>query len=328
MRRMLQNSMFAALLAALLQAPAAAAQGQDVDFAPAKEAISKLKQLPGAVQGVQGAVKGTNFGPFNLSGSCGYKCFIGICLYDFNWRWSPDFSWLKSDLVNRYNQVGIISSQFPAHFAPVREWLVVTLPQFSQQFDEAAARLAKAEAVVTDPKATPAQIAAAKQEIVQLLDQLNARLQQGADQLRGAVSSLSGFNQQLTGSMNQVENARLDMERMVSGAQSYLNKEAGGWPCGAGDVQGQYNNVQQTVRGQYDNVVKVAQATGITASQADQSVSLILGTVLNLRTRYQGVLDKLHAAQVTPAGAVQELRLNVAAAAWRDLASYARQQLQ
>lgn len=56
------------------------------------------------------------------------------------------------------------------------------------------------------------------------------------------------------------------------------------------------------------------------------AVSVILGTVLTFQNRYQGIAQALNLAQISPAGAVQQLRINVAAAAWRDFAQYAETQ--
>jgi hypothetical protein len=282
------------------------------------------------VQKVREVVKATNFGPFAISGSCGYNwkvyCF-GNC-NNWNWWWKfPNYTWLQTSLDQQYQNIQSVSSQFDGRFSPVKSWLLNTLPGFSQQFDATAARIQADDETIRRPGTPPEEIERAKQDILQALDQMTGSLHQGTDQLRAGTAGLSSFNQQLNGALQTIENTRNGMEGMLSRDEKSMNETVGGWPCGADDARNGYNGVRTTVRTQFQNVVTAGQNFGLYSSQTDQSVSVILGRVLNLQNSYQNVLANLRAARITPAGAVQQLRLNVAGAAWRDLAAYARQQL-
>ncbi len=321
--------------------------GPQVDFAPVKDAIGNLKGLRASVEKVLTVIRATNFGPFKISGSCGYDpqwWAFGMDTKTWNWWWEfPNYTWLRNDLERRYQAVLAVDSQFNQRFSPLKTWLVTTLPQFSQQFDEASARIQNDQDAIKNATTTqsggliiPAQrkIDLAKNDILRTITQLNDSLQTGSDQLRSAQSSLSTFNQQLNGAIQQVSSGRNGMEQMIARDDTTFYKTGvpgkigpvGDWPCDANSGRAGYENIKKTVRDQFQSVVNAGQNFGVDSRKTDQAVSTILGTVLNLRTGYQGVLDNLKAAEITPAGAVQKLRLNVASAAWRDLADYARQQ--
>ena len=118
------------------------------------------------------------------------------------------------------------------------------------------------------------------------------------------------------------------MEARFASDTEQMNKTLGDYPCGDGDARNQYNNIKGMVSGQFNQVVAAAQQYGVASAQTDQAVSLILGTVVNFRSRYQGIQQNLQAAKITPVGAVQALRLQVTVNTWQDFANFARQQLQ
>lgn len=305
--------------------------GMAQDLSDAKGAIDKLKQLPGSVQKVREVVKAANFGPFAISGSCSYNwvwyCFGTNCT-TFSWGWKfPNYAWLRGALDQRYQNIQSVSSQFDGRFSPVKSWLLNTLPGFSQQFDTTATRMQAEDATIRKAGATPAEIEKATLNILQALDQTTGSLHQGLDQLKAGTSGLAIFNRQLSGTFQTIESTRAGMEQMIGNDEKTMNQTLGGWPCGVDDARSGYNGIKTTVRSQFQNVVTAGQNFGLNSSQTDQSVSIILGRVLSLQNSYQNVLNNLRQAQITPAGAVQQLRLNVTVAAWRDLATYARQQL-
>jgi hypothetical protein len=114
---------------------------------------------------------------------------------------------------------------------------------------------------------------------------------------------------------------------MLDSSSQRLKKDIAGWPCGTGDITNKFNNAKLVVRTQFQAVQDTAQKYGVVSSKTDTSTSILLGVVVAIRFNYQSVLQDLQAAKISPAGAIQKLRLNVALAAWRDLAEYAKQQL-
>ena len=316
----------AALLAVALATTGVPAAAQDIDVPAAKQAIDTLANFPRSVQAVRAQIGGTNFGPFPASGSCDHDCFI-VCFSTFNWNWSPDFSWLKDDLSRRYQSVETVSNGFDNAFSPVKLWLVEWLPRYSGIFNEEAARMSDAARTYSDPSATTEQKAQAEATVRSGIDRLKSELDAGAGQINTGISTLSHFNSNLAATFRFVEAAAGPMESMIAANQKVLDDSTAGWPCGSGDIHNHYNNVKSIVRAQYQNVAQAAQRANTTAGAADHAVSIILGTVLNFQNQLTGVRQKLQAAETTPAGAVQQLRVNVAGAAFKELVAYAQQQL-
>jgi len=307
-----------------------AANGDDYDFTPAKKAISDLKNLPGAVNSVISVINKTNFGPFPMSGSCGYDhawyC-LGMACKTFKWSWSPDFKWLQSNLKNTYGNISNISSQFDTQFSPIKHWLLITLPAFTDEFNTEKTKIFSAEAIINAPNSTPEQIAAAKADILSSINKIIESLNQGAGELQTGTSTLSQFDQHLNSALNRVTSTKNSMDAMLNSSSDRLKKDIASWPCGTGDITNKFNGAKSIVRTQFQAVQDTAQKYGVVSSKTDMSTSVLLGVVVAIRFNYQSVLQDLQAAKISPAGAIQKLRLNVALAAWRDLAEYAKQQL-
>jgi hypothetical protein len=329
--RGVRRVLFATVVSALPLIAVQVASAQD-ELAPAKAAITQLKQLPGAVQQVMTVVRATNFGPFEISGSCGFDrqwyCFGQPCK-TFNWSWKfPNYTWLKDALAGRYNNIATIGGQFDGHFAPVKTWLTVTLPDFVNHFDAVSKDMLAEETTYSNVASTPEQKDAATKAIQAHFNDLGARLDSGSEQLRAGVVSLSNYNNQLNSAIGQVTGLRNNMTQMLVNDTTHMNNTVDGWPCDADDARNQYNGIKNTVNTQFDRVLTSAQQYGVQSADTDRAVSVILGTVVNFRSRYQGIQQNLQAARVTPAGAVQALRLQVTINTWRDFANFARQQLQ
>jgi hypothetical protein len=283
------------------------------DMATTKQAIVRMKALPASVQQVIAVIQKTNFGPFKLSGKCGYDshwyCF-GNC-WDYTWSWEfPNYTWLKTNLEVSYNHVRDQAAQFDQAFSPVKSWMTSSLPDISRQMDLASSHMQSGKA------------ADVKDAITQLDTQLNG----SGGRLETGLKTLSGFNQTMN-TLIQRANSRAVMESVLQRDAADLNTKVATMPCGADDVRSQYQNVQNGIRSQFDQVAQAGQNFGVTSSQTDQDVSIILGTVLAARGSIDGVLKNLQNATVTPVVAVQQLRLKVVAAQWQELSDFARQQL-
>jgi hypothetical protein len=319
-------------LALSLFQPAARAQPapEKFDVSPVKDAVTKLKQVPGAVQKVQGVLRAANFGPFELSGSCDFDrqwyCFGLPCQ---TWRWSWRFSgyeWLRGNLSGRYNDVLSAASQFDQRFSPIREWLTRTVPEFSRQLDAAATRLETAQAVLANQSASAAAKEAARKEILEAIGGLDKSLSQGTSQLQAGTASLGQFNQQLTRAIGNVEGARDVMNQTFQNDESRLDSGMSSWPCGQDDVRNKFRGTANGFRSQFESAVAAGKSFGLQSTESDRAVSTIVGTILNFHAGYTAVRDSLESASVTPAVAVQRLHLGVARSSWNDLATYARQQ--
>src|SRR4051812_29982535 len=215
------------------------APAQD-DLAPSRQALADLESLPAAVQQVQAVIRATNFGPFNISGSCGYDnnwyCF-GDCRTS-HWGWTfPGFVWLKDALAERFAEVSTVSGRLDASFAPVRSWLLDTLPQFMSGFYLISKEMRSLEAVITSPASSPEQKAAAAQTLPEYFEGLKQLLDFQSDQLRTAVIGLSNYNAQLNGALGQIAELRQAMDQRVAYDTEEMNKKMAEWPCGGDDAR-------------------------------------------------------------------------------------------
>ena len=305
----------AILLLSMAAATVGRLPGQDI--AAAKAAIGRMKALPASVRQVITVINGTNFGPFEISGQCDYNwqwyCFFSNC-NTLRWRWTfPSYIWLKTDLAQRYSRVQSHANSFDQAASPVKTWLTVSLPDISKQMDAASGQMQGAD---------PAKVKAA-------ITQLDSQVSGSSDRLRTGYTSLTNFNETLKGLLAQA-NSRDALEGVIRTDEAGVNQELANtskFPCGADDVRNKYSRIRDTVRSQFSLVEQAGRNFGVTATQTDNDVSLVLGTVLALRGSIASVLKNLQSAAVTPAVAIQQLRLNVVAGQWRDLANYASQQL-
>jgi hypothetical protein len=287
-------------------------QANPSDISSVKDGIGRLKGLPASVQEVVKVIGGTNFGPFEMDGRCEYDwnwyCF-GNCYY-YKWSWAfPNYTWLKTDLQGKYQRVQNQASQFDAAFSPVRAWLTGSLPNISQQMDAAFSRMQAGDAA----------------SVKNAVEQLDSQLNSSSSSLETGYKNLSGFNKTLNTLLEQA-NSRTAMEDVISRDQAAINGKVATYPCGAEEARNKYNGIRDTVRNQFSQVEAATRTFGVTSTRTDQDVSLVLGTLLTARGNVSSVLKSLQNASVTPAGAVQRLRLNVVAGQWRDLSDYARTQ--
>jgi hypothetical protein len=282
------------------------AQTSAPDIASAKDAIGRMKGLPVSVQQMLTLIRGTNFGPFYLHGECKASFFSARAA----WTWQfPAYSWLKTDLQAKYEKVQEQASRFDGAFSSVRTWLTGSLPNISQQMETASARMDAG-----DPAAVNSAIA-----------QLDSQLNSSAGSLEAGYQSLSGFNKTLNALLEQAV-SRSGLETTLNKDQATFNDGLKKFACGADDARKQHNQIRDKVRNQFNEVEAAGKKFGVTSSQTDRDVSLVLGTLLATRGNVASVLKSLQNASVTPAGAVQRLRLKVVAGQWRDLSNYARQQ--
>ena len=320
--------MLALALLVLVAAAPGPAGAETYDFASAKASIATLTQVPGSVRQVIGVVRASDFGPFHLTGSCGYQCLGKLCFRDWRWNWSPDYSWMKTDLESRYREVERTGNGFDGRFSPLRAWLTTTLPQFSDDFAHRAQQLEHDQSRLEAPD-TPAVLKLLlARRIEHEIGALTDELRRDSGQVRGAASGLSAYDAELAQRLDGAASFDGVLTGMIARNRARLDHDvaAQGWPCGSDTIRGQYASVAAVVGAQYGNVVATARNFGLSAQRTDRAAAVLLGTVLNVQTQYEGVLEKLRAAQLTPSGAIQRIRLRVAAAAWRDLAAYAKQQ--
>lgn len=289
------------------------------DFDKAKQEITYLNNLSGAVNQVVASVDQTNFGPFAINGKCGYDsnwyCF-GNCK-TWTWWWKfPNFEWIKSSLKSRYQTVSTTADAFPQYFSPVKSWLLQSLPAFTATFKTEMDKINAA-------KGTPNERAV----VIAAIETINRGLDDGSNQIRNGIQGISNFNQRMLGDLNQIESLKQQMESSIARNNQDVVDKTASYPCDRDAARSQAANIGNTVRNQFNTVLAKAINFDIASGRIDQSTSSLLGTLVTIQGNYQGVLTNLKNASISPAGAVQRLRLSVTFQAWQSLADFARQEL-
>lgn len=288
-----------------------------------KEYIRQLHTLPTSVNNVMASINATNFGPFHISGSCEYDYNFLLCggtCYKWSWSWDfPNFQWLKGSLRQQYQNVLNTAAKFDKKFLPVKNWLLTTLPGFTNLYKNEMDKILAAEAVFKNPSSTPDEQLYAKQMIILSIRKINEGIQQGSDELRTGILNLSDFGKEMQIALNRIENLKGTMENSLNNNIKLVIEKTADFPCDRDKVRAQVINLQESIKTQFYNVLTQNSNFGIAAENIDKGTSIILGTLINIQNQYQGVLERLKNAQLTPEGAVQELRLNVTYLSWQDL---------
>jgi hypothetical protein len=299
----------------------------DIDVNATQEGIEKLKSLHQKIPPLVKQVNAINFGPFNFKGSCGYDshwyCF-GNCMTE-NWTYKPDFGSGKTVVVNAYQGLGSTANTFSNYFEPTKNWMLTQLPQISDAFEKASVAVAADIKVYNDPNSTPAQKSQAEASVIVVLNTLVEKLNNGKANLSPAVSGIATFNKSLNQAFSSLSGAQSYIDRMFSAAEKSVTNS--NLKCGKKDCMNNLKAAEAVMRAQLTAVDVVSTTMGVDAKQLDNAISLILGSLVSVQQQIIGVVQNLKDAKITPAGAVQQLRLTVAQKNWQKLADYAKSRL-
>lgn len=294
---------------------------------PAQDAIAAIAKLQSDLSAASGVINSVPLGPFNLGGSCDYDCFLGICIHTFGWTWPLDFGGIRGPLQNAIAAVIGASNQWTTAFAPARDWLKGTLPQFSTDFTNQASIILTTNAAIqaAGGVATPAQIAAVKASFADIAAGLGA----GRSQMSVAASAIVDFTESLGNTEGELSpflaNMQASMDDQVANMQNnFINS----MPCGAGDADGQINNAVATFNSSVATVQASFTQLNNDTTAAATAMEQFVGTIENIIDQYGLVAGQISSAQTFPSGPIQNLHLDIAANEWTQLASYAQQNIQ
>ncbi len=328
------SHVFVQCVAATVLLQSLPAQELDLDL-KAINSITAFKLLDWHIGQVRMKAVLTNFGPYERSGECE------------SFGWAVDFNkgafvpvfgaptLIKDDLEKRIIAMIATGRGFEPAYAPVRNWLVITLPAFADRFNTASADL-----LSYSEKGQKVQMAA-------LIYQLDVQIQGMEKELQGGFVGLTKFS-------NDMQTARESIDRELRGRMEALfrRQEKGlrdevttgranahsdvktpsdhgrSWPaCAQQAALNGFNNYRDEFRGKF-NVIAAALADASGTGDKGAWMPHILTRIVEIQRRYESVRTRLKNAEAAPAGAVQELKILTAQLAVSNLAKYARGALQ
>jgi hypothetical protein len=322
------------LIAATVLLQSLSAQVENDDF-QAIRAITAFKGSDFHIGNVRTKVMLTSFGQYERSGECD------------NFRWELDFNrgavipivGAPTVIKDRLHDAVVASittgRRFDAAYAPVNNWLLVTLPAFASRFDTASTELlAYSEQGQTEKMA----------ELIGNLDKEIAGMEK---ELQDGFISLTQFSKDLQTARDVVDRGLRDkMEALFKRQEKSLNEEVRtGRPIGFSDVKtpsdhgrawpacaqkaalDSFVDYTTTFRDKFNMInSELANATG--GGTSAHWMPHILTRIVEIQRRYETVRTRLKNVQTAPGGAVQELRILTAQLAAGNLAKYARGALQ
>jgi hypothetical protein len=296
-----------------------------------KREIIHLRQMPGAVDKVRESIKATNFGPFRIEGKCGYDshwyCF-GNCR-EWTWWWNfPNFAWLKDELEYRYAAVSNTASSFDAHFAPVKNWLLGSLPRFLESFRSEQMAIKEFQSAYISHANNPAEQENDKANILAAIKRINDALVREQETITQGIRNLSSFSQSMNRDLSRIKDLQQTMEQSIQSNQNHVRERTEGYPCDRDYARNRATEIQNSVRDQFNRVLSNAESFGLNAQGVDASSSVLIADLIIIQNKYQGAIATLQKAGESPNTVIQNLNLEITLKFYQDLAAFAREQFQ
>jgi hypothetical protein len=305
------------LIAALLMPARALAQAPTPQAL--EQAVSQLARFQGEVDRMRGIVH-QSVGPYRIGSRCTVCTtkILGICFAHGTQAWDMPIELHGLSLVDGVlTQAQADGVQLEQSYAPTRQW-IAGLPAFSAQFGSSAdIVLALQQQIRQGQAATPAQ----REQVKAALGQLYSGLATSAQQLEAGVQTLavalqkqSDFRNRIQQAMNMsAQSAQQDLARAEAIARAQSCQD--GIPQQLNAVRANFGNTMNLLSQSFNQL-------GAASSDAERSLSVLLGAVVNSRTEMEGVMKLVQAAKDDQIGSfLEQLHLAAAKKQWEDLAA-------
>jgi hypothetical protein len=305
------------LIAALLLPARALAQAPSPQAL--EQAVNQLARFEGEVDRMRGIVH-HSIGPYTIGSSC-RRCsseFLGICFAYRTESWRQQIALLGlvqvDDVLTQAQADGV---RLEDSYAPTRQW-IAGLPAFSAQFGSAAdIVLALQQQIGQGKAATPAQrdqVTAALGQLYDGLAKSAAQLESGVQTLAVALQKQSDYRNQIQQAINMsAQSAQQDLARAEAIARTQS--------CQDGVAQ-QLNGIRNDFGNSMQQLSQSFGQLGAASGDAERSLSVLLGAVVNSRTEMQSVMNLVQAAKGDQIGSfLEQLHLAAAKKQWEDLAA-------
>lgn len=289
---------------------------------PATNALAAIAQLQADIVSSAAAVRNANLGPFELSGSCDYDCFIGICMKTYEWSWPLDFSEIRPDLQQAVAELSNAAGQFGGAFASSREWLKGTLQQFSAEFTQQAQIIISSNQQIMQAGGTPNMLLVMK--VMAAFETITDGLEAGQAQMAQATQAAAQFVQTLSGIESGLSPMLASLQTSINaGVNNAQTNFINSMSCGQGDASVQIATAIATFNVSIATIQNSFNTLSNDIGAFQNSNGQFVSSLVSLLDQYKNVASQVNIAGQYPAGAIQDLHLDIAANEWAQLAQYA-----
>jgi hypothetical protein len=216
---------------------------------------------------------------------------------------------------------------YAAAFAPTTVWLTGSLPISTRQLIQVSfGTIAQIDQAIINSGAETKQqtlalanaFTSAFATVAGSLAAINHALQSIAIFVQGQSLRIGSLQNLLASMRTTIDN---DINTQAENLENQLH-------CGQGDVQDQYDAMQNTVDASLVSLGPPLTAVNSQFAAALSAASAVAGVFLNIQAKSQIVTDQITLAQSQPpTSPLRTLHLKIATNQWNDLAGYARAQL-
>lgn len=321
-RRFVSGLVIAFFAAAVCIGPSSAiAQSQDVKAY--REALDHLSQFQQAMVGMR-AVAGATLGPYPINTSCTWCSEyawwgLGLCTQNTTQSWgvNVDFTWTRQGLLQLLEQAQQNASSFSRRYAPTQAW-IDSLPEFSRKFDAMAITVS---AVQEEIRAGLGPDDRQHNTVKQALRSSSMELDQSLSLLQSGTRALAAFLQEQSAYREAIQRAIGRADQSAQAALANLQAQSSAQRCQDG-VEAKYNGIRGDFSRSIQSISGTFQALEGTSRSAEQSLALLLGSVVSAQTDLKTVLNLVDTTQNDQLGSfLERLHLNAAKQQWQALAN-------
>jgi uncharacterized coiled-coil DUF342 family protein len=294
-----------------------------------QQAISRLDQFTNQVSNMRSVV-GKSLGPYPIYTRCTWCSEkewwgLGLCTRETTETWDTkvDFTWTRQRLTNTLDKSQRYASTFSNSYQPTQNW-ISELPKFSTKFDTAA------NVVLTVQQEIKAGIGPNFQQrevVTQALQDLSNDLNRSAFLLQNGTSALASFLQNQSAYREEIQRGINGADQSAQQALTNLENQSKTHHCQDG-LNEKYAGIRADFSRSLQEISDAFQQLGGSSREAEKSLALLLGTVVNSQTDLNTVLELVQAASNEKLGSfLERLHLSQAKEQWKNMADYAASNL-
>jgi hypothetical protein len=309
--------------AALWLVPFQGAIAQSQDSKAHAEALAHLGQFQQDIAGMR-AVVGAPLGPYPIRTQCTWCSEsawwgLGLCTKNTTETWdvNVDFTWTRQRLSQLLAQAQQNASNFNSSYAPTQAW-INGLPEFRQKFDAMASTVLAVQAEI---KAGIGPDDQQHNTVKQALQASSKDLDRSLSLLQAGTRALASFLQGQSAYREAIQQAIAGADQSALTALANLEAQSRTHHCQEG-LDAKYSGIKADFSRSIQSIAGTFQALERSSRSAENSLALLLGSVVSAQTELKTVLNLVVATSNDQLGSfLERLHLNAAKQQWQALAN-------